>query len=51
MSKKPQPNQPVTHKNRPISLQPLTFDEAVNKLLSANPQPAKPKAKKPKKKT
>ncbi len=32
-------------KAKPISLYPLSFDEAIDMLLKANPKPQKPKAK------
>jgi len=38
-------------RNRPISLQPLTFEQAVDRLLSAKPDVAPAPAKKPAKKT
>jgi hypothetical protein len=46
----PRPEKATEIKNRSISLNPLTFDQAVDKLLATKPPHAKPSAKKPTKK-
>jgi hypothetical protein len=33
-----EPDPTESHRNRPLSLQPMSFDEAVDKLLKAKPK-------------
>ena len=51
MKKSQQKPNPTGKNGKPITLPPMTFDEAVRKMLGTPPTKAAPKADKPQKKT